>query len=124
MPLINTYPSTHPHPPSSTITSLVFLAALAAGSWAGLAMPNGSADLEDWDLSTMKSLNPFVNAYGHMRSPWNNNPSQVAAGVIVVVVVVVAVAVPAKALVLVPAASLLLIHEPYHAMPPQIVIIL
>ena len=45
------------------------------GRWAGLMVPDG-APYMDWSMKKTGSLNPYVNAYGHMRSPWNNNPSQ------------------------------------------------
>ena len=45
------------------------------GRWSNLAMPDG-APYQEWDMQATGTINPFVNAYGHMRSPWNNNPSQ------------------------------------------------
>jgi hypothetical protein len=39
-------------------------------------MPDGD-EYHEWSISETGSLNPYVNAYGHMRSPWNNNPMQV-----------------------------------------------
>lgn len=42
------------------------------GMWTDLKMPDGSPYLE-WDSVSTKTLNPFVNAYGTMRSPWNQN---------------------------------------------------
>lgn len=45
------------------------------GPWDSMKVPDGSA-YKDWDIATTKSLNPFVNAYGAMRSPWNNNPTE------------------------------------------------
>lgn len=50
---------------------------LRSGRWAGLKFPDGSSYKSNWDISSSKSLNPFVNGQGHLRSPWNNNPSQV-----------------------------------------------
>ena len=44
------------------------------GRWDGLGMPSGEA-YKDWDIKTEASLNPFLNGYGYMRGPWNNNPS-------------------------------------------------
>ena len=44
------------------------------GMWEGIEMPDGS-DYMTWSIPDSGSLNPFVNGYGHMRSPWNNNPS-------------------------------------------------
>eukprot|EP01034_Spumella_vulgaris_P026148 gene26150-32683_t len=44
-----------------------------AGRWSGIQLPDGSPyTTHD---ATSPSLNPFVNAYGALRSPWNNNPS-------------------------------------------------
>jgi len=43
------------------------------GRWSQLLVPEGDAYLE-WSIEDTGSLNPYVNAYGHMRSPWNNNP--------------------------------------------------
>eukprot|EP01035_Chromulina_nebulosa_P018832 gene18832-24613_t len=43
------------------------------GIWDGVSVPDGSP-YKQWDLSS-GSLNPFVNAYGMLRAPWNNNPS-------------------------------------------------
>ena len=34
-----------------------------------------SSPQDKWDIQKTGSLNPYVNAYGLMRSPWNNNPS-------------------------------------------------
>ena len=45
------------------------------GRWVGIAVPDGSP-YYDWNIEDTGSLNPYVNAYGHMRSPWNNNPFQ------------------------------------------------
>jgi hypothetical protein len=45
------------------------------GRWSNLAMPDG-APYQAWDQAKTGTINPYVNAYGHMRSPWNNNPSQ------------------------------------------------
>ena len=45
------------------------------GLWAGVRLPDGSAYKEKWNIPKTGSLNPFVNGYGVMRSPWNNNPS-------------------------------------------------
>ena len=28
-----------------------------------------------WSIADENSLQPYVNAYGDLRSPWNNNPS-------------------------------------------------
>ena len=47
---------------------------LDTGIFADIKMPSGKNYL-DWDVAVEKTLNPFVNAYGYMRSPWNNNPS-------------------------------------------------
>ena len=45
------------------------------GRWSNLAMPDG-APYKDWSMKETGTINPYINAYGHMRSPWNNNPSQ------------------------------------------------
>eukprot|EP01035_Chromulina_nebulosa_P020096 gene20096-26092_t len=42
--------------------------------WQDITTPAGKEYL-DWDITSSGSLNPFVNAYGMLRSPWNNNPS-------------------------------------------------
>jgi hypothetical protein len=44
------------------------------GRWSGLKMPS-AAKYSDWSIKDEGSLNPFTNAYGLMRGPWNNNPS-------------------------------------------------
>ena len=44
------------------------------GLWDGIAMPGGD-DYMTWSIPETGSLNPFVNGYSTMRSPWNNNPS-------------------------------------------------
>lgn len=48
---------------------------LQTGVFANIPIPDGSKYL-DWDISKEGSLNPFVNAYGWLRSPWNNNPAK------------------------------------------------
>ena len=45
------------------------------GTFADALLPDGSK--YDWNISAEGSLNPFQNAYGAMRSPWNNNPTKV-----------------------------------------------
>ena len=45
------------------------------GLWAGVKLPDGNSYKEKWNILKTGSLNPFVNGYGVMRSPWNNNPS-------------------------------------------------
>jgi len=45
------------------------------GMWEGIEMPDGST-YTDWSIAETGSLNPFVNGYGQMRSPWNNNPAK------------------------------------------------
>ena len=45
------------------------------GRWDDLLVPNGDAYTE-WNIHDTGSLNPYVNGFGHMRSPWNNNPFQ------------------------------------------------
>ena len=47
---------------------------VTTGVFANLQMPSGEP-YEDFDIAAEGSLNPFVNAYGLLRSPWNNNPS-------------------------------------------------
>jgi hypothetical protein len=50
---------------------------IARGLWAGLQMPEGDPELvNSWDMATEKSLQPYINARGMLRSPWNNNPSK------------------------------------------------
>lgn len=44
------------------------------GRWDSLQISSGS-DYLNWDMSSTGTLNPFVNAYGDLRSPWNSNPS-------------------------------------------------
>ena len=44
------------------------------GMWQGISMPDGD-DYADWSIAETGSLNPFVNGYSMMRSPWNNNPN-------------------------------------------------
>jgi hypothetical protein len=43
------------------------------GLWDGVEVPSGDS-YSNWSIAETGSLNPFVNAYGDMRSPWNNNP--------------------------------------------------
>ena len=38
--------------------------------FAGLEVPDGAAYTE-WDVASTGTLNPFVNAYGQLRTPWN-----------------------------------------------------
>lgn len=45
------------------------------GRWDGLLVPDGDPYTE-WSILDTGSLNPYVNGFGHMRSPWNNNPFQ------------------------------------------------
>ena len=45
------------------------------GRWDGLMVPNGDPYIE-WNIQDTGSLNPYVNGFGYMRSPWNNNPFQ------------------------------------------------
>ena len=45
------------------------------GRWEGIKVPDGSP-YSEWSIKETGSLNPYINAYGHMRSPWNNNPFQ------------------------------------------------
>ncbi len=46
---------------------------ITSGLWAFTDMPNGDA-YADWNIAEEGSLNPYINAYGVMRAPWNNNP--------------------------------------------------
>ena len=46
------------------------------GFWSEISFPDGDKYVSDWDIAATGSLNPHVNGYGLMRSPWNNNPSQ------------------------------------------------
>jgi hypothetical protein len=45
------------------------------GRWDSLLVPDGD-DYSEWSIQDTGSLNPYVNGFGHMRSPWNNNPFQ------------------------------------------------
>ena len=45
------------------------------GHWSDLKFPDGTAYRDNWDLTTERSINPFVNPYGTMRAPWNKNPN-------------------------------------------------
>jgi hypothetical protein len=47
---------------------------LATGRFAGIKVPSGDK-YSSWNISEKKSLNPFVNPYGLMRTPWNLNSS-------------------------------------------------
>ena len=38
--------------------------------FAGLEVPDGE-DYQEWDISSTGTLNPLVNAYGQLRTPWN-----------------------------------------------------
>jgi hypothetical protein len=42
--------------------------------WSTIKVPSGE-NYKDWDAASVGSLNPYVNAYNQLRSPWNNNPS-------------------------------------------------
>ena len=46
-----------------------------AGRWSEIKMPSGDK-YSTWSIAETGKLNPFVNPYGIMRSPWNKNPSQ------------------------------------------------
>jgi len=39
--------------------------------WANITVSEGSA-YQDWDIASTGSLNPYVNAYNQLRTPWNN----------------------------------------------------
>lgn len=41
--------------------------------WADVEFPSGEP-YSKWDIKASRSLNPFVNSFGFLRSPWNNNP--------------------------------------------------
>ena len=60
------YGELNPLNPDHTMTS---------GTWAFTPIANGT-DYANSNSSTWgSSLNPMVNAYGQLRTPWNNNPS-------------------------------------------------
>lgn len=40
--------------------------------WANVSIPDGT-QYQDWDIASTGSLNPYVNAYNQLRSPWNND---------------------------------------------------
>jgi len=44
------------------------------GYWDGITVPDGD-DYLTWSIPDTGTLNPFINGYTKMRSPWNNNPS-------------------------------------------------
>eukprot|EP01035_Chromulina_nebulosa_P018000 gene18000-23638_t len=48
---------------------------LNTGRWGDILVPSGESYI-DWSIAETSSLNPFVNGRGHLRSPWNNNPSR------------------------------------------------
>jgi len=43
--------------------------------WSEVKVPSAEKYRNNWSMKETKSLNPYVNAYGAMRSPWNNNPT-------------------------------------------------
>eukprot|EP01038_Epipyxis_sp_PR26KG_P004340 gene4340-6143_t len=43
--------------------------------WETVKIPS-AASYQEWDVAAEKSLNPFTNAFGVMRSSWNNNPTE------------------------------------------------
>ena len=47
---------------------------ISRGRWSEITLPDGTP-YKDWSIAETGTLNPFVNGYGYMRSPWNNNPS-------------------------------------------------
>lgn len=47
---------------------------IESGFWGDVKMPSGDK-YSTWDMAATGTLNPFVNPYGLMRSPWNKNPS-------------------------------------------------
>mmetsp|Transcript_19693 Transcript_19693/g.17875 ORF Transcript_19693/g.17875 Transcript_19693/m.17875 type:complete len:530 (+) Transcript_19693:381-1970(+) len=48
---------------------------LNTGRWGDVLVPLGDS-YKEWSIAETSSLNPFVNGRGHLRSPWNNNPSR------------------------------------------------
>eukprot|EP01035_Chromulina_nebulosa_P017802 gene17802-23410_t len=46
---------------------------LVTGRWADISTP--TYESSGWSIADTGSLNPFRNARGQLRSPWNNNPS-------------------------------------------------
>jgi hypothetical protein len=46
------------------------------GIWQGIGVGDADQYSAKWDQSSTGSMNPFSNAYGMLRSPWNNNPSR------------------------------------------------
>lgn len=48
---------------------------LTQGRFSDVSLPDG-APYREWDIAKSGMLNPFVNGYGDMRSPWNNNPTR------------------------------------------------
>lgn len=42
--------------------------------WSTVKVPSGDS-YQNWDVKSSGSLNPYINAYNQLRSPWNNNPS-------------------------------------------------
>ena len=49
---------------------------LTTGIWANIEAPDGS-DYTDFDVASEGTLNPYINAYGYLRAPWNNNPTPI-----------------------------------------------
>lgn len=43
--------------------------------WSTVTVPSGKDYMDAWDIAEKGSLNPYVNGYGQLRSPWNNNPN-------------------------------------------------
>ena len=46
------------------------------GFWSNIEFPSGTDYQDNWSMQSEKSINPFVNSYGVMRSAWNKNPSR------------------------------------------------
>lgn len=47
---------------------------ISKGRWSETQLPDGTP-YKDWSIAETGTLNPLVNGYGYLRSPWNNNPS-------------------------------------------------
>jgi hypothetical protein len=43
--------------------------------WSNITMPSGAKYMKSWDMKAKGYTNPYVNGYGQMRTPYNNNPS-------------------------------------------------
>eukprot|EP01034_Spumella_vulgaris_P033062 gene33062-40805_t len=47
---------------------------ISTGMWTDIKLPDGGKYMQSWPKKSV-SLNPYVNGYGQLRAPWNNNPS-------------------------------------------------